>query len=137
MLRSPAIHRRTADDHHVDTQLTDPTVADSNTSVTPGAASHTGGVFDQSKCGLIPERHDNSRMAHEHGYGDHYAGILSIVAPTTVDDSTMDLLVARPLVPNAVARYDAGDESMSMCGWQMAWIWMTQRQVNSACLMSS
>ena len=88
-------------------QLTDPAPGTPNTSVTPGTAPYTGGVFDQAKCGLIPERHDNSRML-----SGAMKGMLSIVDPTTATDGTTDPLGSATPRAHAVARYDAGDESM-------------------------
>jgi hypothetical protein len=54
-------------------------------------------VFNMSMCGLIPERHDNSRVATGDAAGD--------LIMTGEDGGA----TARA---NAIARYDAGDESM-------------------------
>ena len=94
-------------------ELTDPT-ADPNTSVTPGAAPYTGGLFNQAKCGLIPERHDNSRWLRNTTDAPARKGILSIVDPSTISATTP---LAEPIgsaTPRAhvMARYDAGDESI-------------------------
>ena len=66
----------------------------------PGAASNLMGNFMMSRCGLIPERHDNSRDA---------MGDLAIITGTDAADT--DVLTATPRT-HALARYDAGDESM-------------------------
>lgn len=69
---------------------------------TTGAAetanANTGGTFIQTRCGLIPERHDNTPA----GAGGVYPG------DTTVDYAAGETTVSG----HAFARYDIGDESM-------------------------
>ena len=67
----------------------------------PGAATNLMGNFMMSQCGLIPERHDNTRDA---------MGDLAII--TGADSATEDILTATPRA-HVIARYGTGaDDSM-------------------------
>ena len=78
---------------------------------TAGRTMNTNGDFTMTRCGLIPERHDNSRDA---------MGALVITPDTstpitlTNTDRDAERIVAMAATPrgHAFARYDAGDESM-------------------------
>ena len=67
-----------------------------------GTASNVNGDFDMTRCGLIPERHDNSRSV---------AGVLDTTTSVADEDARAGAAAATPRA-NAFARYDIGDESM-------------------------
>ena len=101
-----------------DPQITDVFIPTDMESVVPGVAPYTLGTFDQHRCGLIPERHDNTRQI-----GGTMKGELLIVDSTLGTPANFEVDGAgntRTFPHNgsatprakAVARYDAGDESM-------------------------
>lgn len=80
-----------------------------------GKAPYTRGDFDPTRCGLIPERHDNTRGA------DGMLVTSSGAGGTDVIDATADAaaiatarMAADTATPRgyAYARYDAGDDTM-------------------------
>ena len=88
-------------------QPTDPVIGDPPTSVTPGQVPHTAGDFDQMRCGLIPERHDNTRVTA--AGPTKGTPMIADVPEDDADGSDTDSATPRA---HAMARYDAGDESM-------------------------
>ena len=101
-----------------DPQITDVFIPTDMESVVPGVAPFTLGAFNQHRCGLIPERHDNTRQI-----GGTMKGGLLIVDPAaeTPGNFAVDGTGNNRVFPHngsatprahAVARYDAGDESM-------------------------
>ena len=75
-----------------------------------GVASNMTGDFMMMRCGLIPERHDNSRNAD--GAPD---------TTTTVAEADRATTTAATPRAHAFARYDAGDESM-------IYVWLAEDQ---------
>ena len=78
---------------------------------TPGTIGHRTGDFMMSRCGLIPERHDNTRIATGveadmtvDGGPNH-----SVLVAAEADRATTNSATPRA---HAYARYDIGDESM-------------------------
>ena len=65
-----------------------------------GVASNMTNAFMMSRCGLIPERHNNTRNA---------MGVLDTTTSSTADNRNADSATPRA---NGVARYDAMDETM-------------------------
>ena len=61
-----------------------------------GVAANRSGPFQMTRCGLIPERHVNMKVADD--------GDATTLAPFVTDETTPRA--------HALARYDAGDESM-------------------------
>ena len=74
----------------------------STTGAAEVANANTGGSFLQSRCGLIPERHENTRADEDN------------------DPSTLAPFAGTTTIPgHAFARYDVGDESM-------VYVWLAQ-----------
>ena len=86
---------------------TDPTIIDPTA---PGSIGYRAGDFTMSRCGLIPERHDNSRDSDGALMITDTTNTITLPAGANIDTERAAASAATPRA-HALARYDAMDET--------------------------